>query len=249
MGIAVIHTSTRHTMIAGLAALLAACTGAGIDRGDAVPVRATLAIRPVADGDPYVETLAATAQDTLVEPRAEAGPEPAVEVTPHTLYSARLPPVDTWQLHAGSKETLADLVRRAGPVPPGLAVAYEEISGAVVPASSRWSVLALRSDQGMVLGPDTRVKMAWASQTEQHSGLDGVYLLLDRDDARAFEQLTIEHDGRRLAIVDGDDVLLAPTVNEPIGGGQLLITPGGPVSAAAIFERLAGAPPPPAPEP
>lgn len=44
---------------------MAACTGRDIDCNDAVPVRGAPEGRPVADGDPWVATIATTAQGTL----------------------------------------------------------------------------------------------------------------------------------------------------------------------------------------
>lgn len=227
----------RASLIAGLAALVAACTGTGIERGDAVAVRATLSVRPVADGDPYVERLATTAQDTL----------PEVETTVETLYSDRLPPVEAWRVRAGSKGTLVELVARAGSPPAGSAVGYEheQLQG----GESRWSVVLVHDDRGLVLGPDTRVKLAWGSGPIEQRQIEGVYLLLGSADGRAFEQLTIEQVGRRLAILDGEDVLTAPTVHEPIGGGQILIRPGNDGSAGELYQRLTGAQPPEAPAP
>lgn len=230
-------TMLRRSLIVGLGVSMVACMGTGIERSGAVAARATLSIRPVADGDPYVETVAAAAQDTL----------PEVVVTSETIYSRRLPPVDSLRLRAGSKMTLVDAVERAGPVPTGLAVAYEH--EAEQPDQPRWSMVVVRRDEGMVLGPDTLVKPAWAPATKEPQELEGVFLLLGPDDGRAFEQLTIAHDGRRLAILDRDEVLMAPTVQEPIGGGQIMISPGGDSSAAELYERLTGAPLPAPPPP
>lgn len=190
-----------------------------------MPVRASLAVRPVADGDPWVGTVAATAQGTLVAP--------AVEISSRTLHGSRSAPVQAHTLR-GTRATLEQLAERAGPAPTNLAVAYEH------ERDDRWSLLVLRVDEGMVLDVTTLVKLAWAPGPAEQAEAEGVYLLLSPDDGERFEQLTIEHDGRRLAIVDGDEVLAAPTVVEPVGGGQLLITAGGDSTAAELYERLSG---------
>jgi hypothetical protein len=221
-----------RTIIAALAASLAACTGRGIDRTDAVPVRASLAVRPVADGDAWVGTIAAAAQDPL----AASG----VEISSQTSYSHRLPPVEVRSIR-GAKRSLVELAERVGPAPAGLATAYEH------ERDERWSLVVVRVDEGMVLGPTTLVKLAWASEPAERAEPEGVVLLLSPDDGERFEQLTIEHDGRRLAIVDGDEVLMAPTVHEPIGGGQLLISPGSDGTAADLYQRLSGQPAPAGP--
>lgn len=224
---------SRQTIVAVLAASLAACTGRGIDRSDAVPIRASLAVRPVADGDPWVGTVAATAQGTLTAP--------AIEISSQTLWSRSLPPVEALAMR-GPKVTLEALARQAGPVPAGLAVAYEH------EREDRWSLVVLRADEGVVLDVTTLVTLAWApepaDQSKAEADPEGVYLLLSPDDGERFERLTIEHDGRRLAIVDGDEVLMAPTVAEPIGGGQLLITAGADGSSAELYQRLSGQPAP-----
>jgi preprotein translocase subunit SecD len=222
----------RQTIVAVLAASLAACTGRGIDRSNAVPIRASLAVRPVADGDPWVGTVAATAQGTLTAP--------AIEISSQTLSSRSSAPVVAHWMR-GPKATLEELARRAGPAPAGLAVAYER------ERDDRWSLVVLRAHAGMVLDVTTLVTLAWAPEPADQAEPEGVYLLLSSDDGERFEQLTIEHDGRRLAIVDGDEVLMAPTVTEPIGGGQLLITPGADGSAGELYQRLSGQPAPPRP--
>lgn len=224
---------SRATLIAGLAASLAACTGRGIDRSDAVLVRASLAVRPVADGDPWVDTIAATAQGTLSAPD--------VEVAEEVMTSRSLPPVRSRRIHARAKPTLVDLVGRAGPAPAGLAAAYER------ERDDRWGLVVVRIDGGMELGPATAATLAWGTEPADQREPEGVYLLLDRDDGQRFESLTIEHDGRRLAIVAGDEVLMAPTVQEPIGGGQLLISPGLEGTAVDLYERLTGHLAPPRP--
>ena len=48
----------RAWIVVGLA-LVVGCTGGGIDRSDAVPLREALEVRPVADGDRYVDAIAA----------------------------------------------------------------------------------------------------------------------------------------------------------------------------------------------
>jgi hypothetical protein len=223
---------SRQTIVAVLAAWVAACTGRGIDRSDAVPVRASLAVRPVADGDPWIDTVIATAQGTLAPP--------AIEISSEPLLSRSSAPVEAHWLR-GTKGTLEQLAERAGPAPAGLAVAYEH------ERDDRWSLMVLRVDEGMVLDVTTLVTVAWAPGPADQSDPEGVYLLLSPDDGERFERLTIEHDGRRLAIVDGDEVLMAPTVLEPIGGGQLLITAGAHGSAADLYQRLSGQPAPPRP--
>jgi hypothetical protein len=226
-----------RSMIAGIAALLAACTGRGIDRTGAVPVRGTLEVRPVADGDPWLGTIAATAQGTLAAHD--------VEVTTETAYSDRLPPLQITKIRAGTKGTLTALVERAEPAPSGLRPGYER------EREDRWSLLAVRVDEGMTLGADVLVTLAWGQtrgdQAPAAPEPEGVYLLLGPDDGPAFEQLTLAHDGRRLAILQGDEVLMAPTVNEPIGGGQILINPGTDGTAADLYQRLTGQPAPPHP--
>lgn len=224
---------SKLALVMGLTASMAACTGRGIDRTDAVPVRTSLSVRPVADGDPWVETIAATAQGTL------AGP--AIEVVEVPIVSRSLPSVRSQQVYAGTKQTLVDLVARAESAPAGLVAGYER------QRDDRWALVVMRVDDGMVLGPDTLVKLSWATEPGEPSDPEGVYLLLDRDDGERFERLTIEHDGRRLAIADGEDVLMVPTVQEPIGGGQLLISAGEGSTAAELYERLAGRPAPPRP--
>ena len=222
---------SKGLLIAGLAAMLTACTGRGMDMTGAVPVRAHLEVRPVADGHPWVDGVAADAQGTL------AGAEVIVD----TLSSRSLPPVHSQQVHAGTKGSLVGLVERAGPVPAGLRVAYERKQ------DDRWVLVAVREGEGMTLGSGTLVKAAWGSEPGEHQSAEGVFLLLERGDAVRFEQLTVEHDGRRLAILDGDEALMAPVVQEPVGGGQILITPGPQGTVEELYERLAGQPPPPRP--
>jgi hypothetical protein len=224
---------SRALSIVGLAAVLAACTGQGIDRSHAVPVRASLEVRPVADGDPWVNTVAATAQGTLSASD--------VEVAEEIMTSRSLPPVRSQRIHAREKPALVELARRTGPAPAGMALAYER------ERDDWWGLVVVRVDEGMALSPATAVTLAWAKEPGEQPDPEGVYLLLDRDDGERFETLTIEHDGRRLAILAGEEVLMAPTVLEPIGGGQLLITPGGGASAIDLYERLTGLDAPPRP--
>jgi hypothetical protein len=219
--------------ISGLAALLAACTGRGVDRTGAVPARAALEVRPVADGDPWLRVIAAPAQD----PRAAH----VVEITTETVYSHRLPPIETTRIRASTKPALVELVAQAGPAPGGLAPGYEQ------ERADRWSLLAVHVDDGLMLGPDVLVKLAWDPAQGDPSPApqpSGVLLLLGPDDARAFERLTTEYEGCRLAILQGDEVLMAPTVNEPIGGGQIQVHPGTEGSAEELYVRLTGQPAP-----
>ncbi|MCA9712557.1 MAG: hypothetical protein KDK70_42405, partial [Myxococcales bacterium] len=178
----------RRAMLLGWCALAIACTGAGIDRSDAVPVRATLSIRPVADGEAWPERMARVAGQTA-----------GLEVEATTIQSRRLPPVPAYRIRAPTKAALQALVRSTGQIPVKLQVGYERES------EGRWWALVVRTDQGLVLGDDTRVKLSHEPDGES------LFLLLGSDDASAFERLTIEHDGRRLAIMDGNEVLLAPT--------------------------------------
>lgn len=225
---------SRALSIAALAAALSACTGQGIDRSDAVPIAANLAVRPVADGDPFVDTLAATAQDTLAGPELEARMGPRIDVTQQVMTSRSLPPVRSQRISSTTRERLVELVDRAGPAPAHLSAAYER------ERDDRWSLVVVRAHEGMELAPTTLVKLAWGTEPREQGEPEGVYLLLDREDGQAFERLTLEHDGRRLAIMTGDEVLMAPTVQEPIGGGQLLITAGNGSSAGDLYQRLTG---------
>jgi hypothetical protein len=219
----------RQTLIVGLLAAVAACTGAGIDARDAIPARAMLSIRPVADGDPYVEAVANAARAGVA----------GVHVQRELMPSQRYPPIDSVRVRAPAKESLIEAVGRAEPVPPDLAVRYED-EGPYPgqPERSRWALVVIRTDQGMVLGSDTKVKPTTARDDVEHEDV-GVYLLLGSDDARAFEQLTIDHEGRRLAILADEEVLMSPVVNEPIGGGQILVSPGH-RSAGELLEKLTG---------
>ena len=116
----------------------------------------------------------------------------------------------------------------AGPKPKDLALAYEHVP------DGRWTLVMVQEDEGFSLGSTTRVKLT------RDGDDDSLYLLLGREDGRLFETLTTEYDGRRLAILDGDNVLTTPTVSEPIRGGQLRIDGGEPGSAVELFEALTG---------
>jgi hypothetical protein len=220
----------RAWIVVGLA-LVVGCTGGGIDRSDAVPLREALEVRPVADGDRYVDAIA---QATRGEP------PPGFEVSDHPLGSRTLPPVTSVQVRASTKQALVELVGRFPPAPRGLVPVYER------EADDRWALVVVRRDDGFEPSPATLVKLVWSPEPGV-ADPDGVFLLLDPDDGRTFERLTIDNQGRRLAVVSGDEALMTPVVAEPIGGGQLMITAGQDVPAAVLYERLTGRPAPPRP--
>ncbi|MCA9649200.1 MAG: hypothetical protein H6712_13990 [Myxococcales bacterium] len=216
--------------------LVTACTGRGVDRSDAVPLRAALEIRPIVDGDPFEEVLAETAQGTRPLPEHVSPYAPLeVEVEHGELGSPVRPPIPTTRVVASSRATLEQALRQAGPVPAGRAVVYEQ------QPDERWTMLVVDTTEGLVLGPDTGLTLG---EGEPGSGYEGVFLLLPPQDAQTFERLTRDHQGGRLAIIEGDEVLLAPTVQEPVPGGTVLITPGTNDTPASTFERLAGRPAP-----
>lgn len=224
-----------HSVWISVLASVVACTGSGIDRSDAVPLRTTLEIRPIRDGDPYEAVLADTAQGARPLPEHVSPHAPLeVEVQRTERTSASSPPVPVIRIHARSREMLEQLVTYSEPAPSGRAVVYEP------QPDERWEALVVDTTQGMVLGSDTGLKLAPGAAG---SDLHGVFLLLPRDEAASFELLTRQHDGSRLAIIDDDEVLVSVMVTEPISGGDVLISPGTDGSAAAMFERLAGQPP------
>lgn len=225
-------TMLTHSVWISLVALACACTGRGIDRSDAMPLRATLEIRPVADGDPFEQVLADTAQGARPLPPHVSPYAPLdVFVEEGQQTSPALPPVPVFHIRAGSKETLEQLVRQSEPAPSGRAVAYEPRS------DGQWALMVVDTTEGFVLGPQTGLKLA---PGDPGSGHHGVYLLMSPEDGVAFERLTRKYEWRRLAILDRDEVLLAPTVQEPVSGGEVLLHPGTDGTPQAMLERLAG---------
>ena len=210
-----------RSWVLGLGILAVGCTGAGIDSAGSVPSKDGLSIRPVADPSGFVRTVAETAQRTLV-------PLGRVEVESTTTDRSGLSSIDAYRVRSDSKDALREAVNIAGPRPKELALAYEH------EPDGRLTLVMVHEDEGFSLGSKTRVKLN--RKTEG----DSLYLLLGREDGRLFETLTTEHDRGRLAILDGDSVLTAPTVNEPIRGGQLRIDGGEAGSAVELYEALTG---------
>jgi preprotein translocase subunit SecD len=58
---------------------------------------------------------------------------------------------------------------------------------------------------------------------DERSGMPMVAIRLDEHGTQAFGQITTENTGRRIAIVLGSDVLIAPVVASPIRGGRVQI--------------------------
>ncbi len=167
-----------------------------------------------------MRTVAETAQRTLV-PLGRVEVESAIE-------SPGMSSNDAYRVRSDSKDALREAVTVAGSKPAGLALAYEP------EPDGRFTLMMVHQDEGFSLGSSTRVKL-----TRDDDG-DALYLLLGREDGRLFEALTTEYEGRRLAILDGDNVLTTPTVNEPIRGGQMLIDGGEGESVAELHEALTG---------
>ena len=143
-------------------------------------------------------------------------------------------------IRAPTRRSLLEGIEYPTPAPAGLTVGYEH------EGEDQWSLLLLRSDEGLVLGSDTRVKISYDLERDPEPV---VYLLMNPADGTAFEALTREYDGRRIAVLDGDEILMAPTVQEPIPGGQIMVTPGAGETAQTLYRRLTGQEPPPPPEP
>lgn len=219
---------------AGLLAL-SACTG----KRNATPLVRQIEFVPVADGDRYPLMLA----DWL-----QANPVAGVDVRVEPTFSPRLPPVDIAIIEADQLQALQAALQEpneAGETPPsapsGMKLLFEEVhvapdtepEGAPV---TRWRAHVVHADLGFVSkGASASVK--FPSRKDDYGGLQ---LFLSDDDAERFHALTTEHDGRRIAIALGERALSVPVVNEPIPGGEVMITPGGttPGERAAEVELL-----------
>ncbi len=69
-------------------------------------------------------------------------------------------------------------------------------------------------------------KGATVKKQRDNTGGNVLVLQLSKEDGDAFEALTADYVGHRVAIVVDDRVLAAPIVREAIPGGQLWLTPG-----------------------
>lgn len=61
-------------------------------------------------------------------------------------------------------------------------------------------------------------------QFQEYDGHWAVQLTLTEDDARTFGDWTGEHVGERAAVVSNERVIFAPTIQDAIPGGELVIT-------------------------
>ncbi len=215
------RTHLQHAVL-GLVTALAACTGRGVDRAGSVAVRGTLSVRPVVDEGPFL--------DAVVD-IARAQPDEVLGAKPLDLYGivdGREQLTSTHGLYGRAREEMAGLLP---PPPAGTTVAF-------TPRHPGGWELLLVGERRLELSSETRIKL---DRKGQHG--PEVYLLLTPEDGHQFERLTREFVAHRMAVMHGDDALMAPTVREPIPGSQVLVDPGA-SSADTLYQQLTGVEPP-----
>jgi preprotein translocase subunit SecD len=104
-----------------------------------------------------------------------------------------------------------------------------ELSQVVEPNPARPSGTQLPDPDGGVLTLDppflTVERLEAAKiQFQEYDGHWAVQLTLTEDDARTFGDWTSEHVGERAAVVSNERVIFAPTIQDAIPGGELVIT-------------------------
>jgi hypothetical protein len=218
--------------------LLLGCTARGPSREGAVPITARLALRPAADGEPWVRDIAdaiGLEQELHSELRADGTPAergvPSIEVSQNVISSEYFPAVHAMRIHSARRESLADALTRARDQATTLA-------GDIVPvyehATDGWDLLFVHDAGGFELEPGAVAKLEPGRDGEDA----GVAVFLGEGDGVRFEQLTREQLGRRVAVLDGDESLMIPTVKDVIPGGTLWITAGADEPPDALFARL-----------
>lgn len=212
---------------------MSACTG----KRNAVPLVRQVEFLPLADGAPYPRALG----EWLYE-----FPPEGVDVRFEPQFSPRLPPFDTLVLEADDRARLEAALHDPAPTgespptpPSGMRIVFEEIETQLQPGAApvtRWRAHVVDTQRGFVTSGAT-ASVKFPSRKDEYGGLQ---LFLSDQDAERFHTLTTEFDGRRIAIALGDRALSVPVVNEPIPGGEVMITPGGsdPGERAAEMQAL-----------
>jgi hypothetical protein len=200
--------------------LAVACTGRGPSRGGAVAITAQLALRPAADGTPWVRDIA-----------DQMAPDPEIEVTPNPIYSDHAPPVAARTIRAAHREDLQRAYARArsqfNPQSDYTAVYEQDAQG--------WQLHFVWTFHGFELSPGAMAKVAAPRPEEEEFGVE---IFLADGDAHLFEQLTRDYLDRRVALVSGDEALMIPVVRDVIPGGTLWITPGDDETADQVLARI-----------
>lgn len=195
-----------------------------------MPVVREVGFFPLADGEEYPQRLGAWLHDFPVE---------GVEVRFEPQLSPRLPPIDTLVLEAADRELIESALGAAPKPPTGMKILFEETHEMPEPGAepiTRWRAHVVDVERGFAaVGASASVK--FPSKKDEYGGLQ---LFLSEADAERFHQLTTAYDGRRIAIALGDRALSVPVVNEPIPGGQVMVTPGGanPGERATEMQKL-----------
>lgn len=137
-----------------------------------------------------------------------------------TYFSDRLPPEQEVFATGPSRQALQTFLgARPDLAPPaGRRYGYEEV--VAHDGVARWRMHCMLA-QGLELRA-----LASASVVDEEDGRVTVRIAMTAADARAFRALTESHLDRRIAIVDGDEVLMAPVVKTPIPGGVVSIDLG-----------------------
>lgn len=162
---------------------------------------------------------------------ARAAPGPGLLAEPRPLHSDRFPPIDEYFVTGPSRQVLEDMLAApALAAPAGHAFALERLRER---GGERWQVHLLAADRGLELRRVAEVKVALAPE-----GPPRVRLRLDGADGRAFHALTEAQLGRRIAVVVGGEVLMAPIVLEPISGAAFDISLDGADPSEAAAEAL-----------
>lgn len=210
--------------------VLVGCTARGSNREGAVAVTAYLALRPAADGEPWVRDIVdaiANEQADQAELTAEgkrATPTvPHITVTPNPIYSDHLPPIPAVTIRAADREALEQAHARAL----ARARAGSNDAGDVVAIFAKdgggWQLHFVHVLQGFELAPGAMAKIREPDAQESNRGIT---IFLADEDAPRFEQLTRDHLEHRVALVSGSEALMIPVVRDVIPGGELFITPG-----------------------
>lgn len=217
---------------------LGACTAAGPSREGTIPLRASLAVRPTADGEASVVRLI----DTLAQQHAQqaertvtgaAPPHPPgpLELRPQTESFNDRPPLQFTTVRAPGCDGLAHAVGAAqteAPLPSEIVPAYADEAGGC-------TVVFVDRRRGFVLAPGAAARVDAPADLSAPS----VLLFLAPEDTEVLRALTREQLGLRMSVLKDDrEALLTATVRDEIPVGVLSISPGPDQDAQSLLERL-----------
>ena len=225
---------------------MAVTSGACTSKRNAKPVQSDLSFYPLADGDEYLQELGQAFH--------ELEPPSTIRFHDEAVTSDRLPPLPIVVYESPELDPLREEFVRVFedrpdllPAERGYKVLYERTlayESPHEPPAPVWRA-HIAATKGALHSSAAEASVHYPDGDDEYGS---VSIYFSKADGEAFESLTTLHEGRRIAIARNDIAYSVPVVQEPIPGGQVMITPGGDALSERkrnldeIFAELTGAP-------